>query len=77
MQYRARFIAANFLTKILGVSWQLGQEHFARLQIDYDWSINDGNWHWVASMAMYAPRYSLYTFDPKHESKLYDPDAQY
>ena len=51
--YRARLVAANFLVRLLGLNWQDGQNYFAKHQLDYDWTINDCNWHWVASMAMY------------------------
>jgi deoxyribodipyrimidine photolyase len=75
--YRARLIAANFLVRLLGLNWQDGQRYFACKQLDYDWTINDCNWHWVASMAMYAPRYSLHIYDPYEQSATYDPQGMY
>jgi deoxyribodipyrimidine photolyase len=75
--FRGRLVAANFLVRLLGLNWQDGQNYFAKHQLDYDWTINDCNWHWVASMAMYAPQYSLYIYEPHEQSATYDPHGIY
>ncbi len=55
MHPQVRLVCANFLVRLLGVNWTHGQDYLARAQIDYDWSINDCNWHWCTSLAMFAP----------------------
>jgi len=77
MHYRARLVCANFLTRLLGINWTLGQEWFAKKQIDYDWSVNDGNWHLVTSMAFFAANFTKMVYDPFEQGRLFDPHCAY
>ena len=64
LHFRGRLLLAQFLVHLLGVDWTLGQKHLAKHAIDYDMSINDSNWHWVACLAMFAPSWSSRDFSP-------------
>lgn len=72
-----RVVCANFLTRLLGINWTLGQEWFAKKQIDYDWSVNDGNWHLVTSMAFFAANFTKMVYDPFEQGRLFDPHCAY
>jgi deoxyribodipyrimidine photo-lyase len=71
---RARLVAAIYLTKHLKIHWRWGEQHFARLLVDYDFAQNFGNWCWVASVLPFSmapfrsldPEIQLKKFDPKH-----------
>ena len=49
MHNRARLITSNFLNRMLGMDWRLGEKYFATMLTDYDPSVNNGNWQWIAS----------------------------
>lgn len=49
MYNRARLITANFLNRMLGLDWRLGERYFAIKLTDYDPAVNNGNWQWVSS----------------------------
>ena len=49
MHNRVRMIVASFLTKDLHIDWRWGEQYFASKLIDYDPSVNIGNWQWSAS----------------------------
>ena len=49
MHNRARLITSNFLNRILGCDWRLGETIFAVSLTDYDPAVNNGNWQWIAS----------------------------
>lgn len=48
MPNRARLIAAAFLTRVGGVHWRVGADHFMDWLVDADVANNYGNWQWVA-----------------------------
>lgn len=73
---RARLIVASFLTKDLHIDWQWGEKYFATKLIDYDPSVNNGNWQWVAGTGCDAQPY-FRIFNPWLQSKKFDPDAGY
>ncbi|MGR3912081.1 MAG: deoxyribodipyrimidine photo-lyase [Candidatus Rhabdochlamydia sp.] len=76
MNNRARMIAASFLVKDLHLSWQWGEKYFAQHLIDYDPSVNNGNWQWVASTGCDRQPY-FRIFNPWLQQKKFDPDALY
>ena len=49
MHNRARLITSNFLNRMLGMDWRLGEKYFAQMLTDYDPAVNNGNWQWIAS----------------------------
>jgi deoxyribodipyrimidine photo-lyase len=76
MHNRGRLIVASFLVKILLVDWKKGEKYFATKLIDYDPSVNTGNWGWVAGSGADAQPY-FRIFNPWLQSAKYDPDAEY
>jgi deoxyribodipyrimidine photo-lyase len=77
MHNRARLITANFLNRILNIDWRKGEMYYATKLIDYDPSVNNGNWQWVASTGVDTSQYFQRVFSPINQSKKYDPDAEY
>ena len=76
MPNRMRLITASFLVKDLHINWQEGERYFARMLIDYDPSINNGNWQWIASTGADAQPY-FRIFNPWLQQKKFDPDCHY
>ncbi len=77
MHNRARLITANFLNRMLGMDWRLGEIYFARKLTDYDPSINNGNWQWVSSVGVDPKPYFQRLFNPILQSEKSDRDAEY
>lgn len=77
MHNRARLITSNFLNRLLGYHWTLGEKYFARQLVDYDPSVNNGNWQWIASTGVDPKPYFQRLFNPIIQSEKFDPDAEY
>jgi len=76
MHNRVRMIVASFLTKDLHINWRWGEQYFASKLIDYDPSVNVGNWQWAASTGCDAqPWFRI--FNPWLQQKKFDPDCIY
>jgi deoxyribodipyrimidine photo-lyase len=76
MHNRVRMIAGSFLVKDLHIDWHWGEKYFAQTLIDYDPSVNNGNWQWVASTGCDAQPY-FRIFNPWNQQKKFDPDCIY
>jgi len=76
MHNRGRLIVSNFLIKILLIDWKKGEKYFAIKLIDYDPSVNNGNWQWSASCGADSQPY-FRIFNPWAQSKRFDPDCTY
>lgn len=76
MHNRLRMIVASFLTKDLGVDWQLGERYFADNLNDFDLSANNGGWQWAASTGCDAQPY-FRIFNPVTQSERFDPDGAF
>lgn len=76
MHNRARLICGSFLTKDLHQPWWIGEKHFAQHLIDYDVSVNNGNWQWVGGTGTDPVPY-FRIFNPWLQAKKFDPDALY
>lgn len=76
MHNRVRMIVASFLTKDLHIDWQWGEKYFAQKLVDYDPSVNNGNWQWSASTGCDAQPY-FRIFNPWLQQKKFDPHAEY
>lgn len=76
MHNRTRMITASFLVKNLQIDWRRGEQFFARYLVDYDPSVNNGNWQWVASTGCDAQPY-FRIFNPWRQQAKFDPDAAY
>jgi deoxyribodipyrimidine photo-lyase len=77
MHNRARLITANFLNRILNMDWRIGEQYYATKLIDYDPSVNNGNWQWIASTGVDPKPYYQRLFNPWLQGKKFDKDAQY
>ncbi len=76
MHNRVRMIVASFLTKDLHIDWKWGERYFASKLVDYDPSVNVGNWQWAASTGCDSqPWFRI--FNPWIQQKKYDPSCNY
>ncbi|MEY4592407.1 MAG: deoxyribodipyrimidine photo-lyase [Pseudomonadota bacterium] len=76
MHNRLRMIAAAFLTKDLGISWQAGEAWFALHLNDFDLAANNGGWQWSASTGCDAqPWFRI--FNPVTQSEKFDPQGKF
>ncbi len=73
---RVRLVVASYLVKDLGIDWRMGEKYFARKLKDYDPSLNNGNWQWVAGTGA-DPRARYRKLNPWIQQKKYDPDCAY
>lgn len=72
---RGRQNVASFLTKNLGINWQMGAEWFESLLIDYDVCSNWGNWNYTAGIGNDGRGFRYFNI-PK-QSKDYDRKGDY
>tara|TARA_B100000242_G_scaffold293515_1_gene271915 strand:- start:117 stop:1526 length:1410 start_codon:yes stop_codon:yes gene_type:complete len=77
MHNRLRLITANFMNRILGYDWRLGEKYYAQQLVDYDPSVNNGNWQWIASTGVDPKPYFQRLFNPWLQSKKADNDCAY
>ena len=75
MSNRGRQNVGSFLTKNLGINWQMGAEWFESLLIDYDVCSNWGNWNYTAGVGNDARGFRYFNI-PK-QTKDYDPQGSY
>jgi len=76
MHNRVRMIVASFLTKDLHVDWRRGERYFAKNLVDYDPSVNNGNWQWCASTGCDAqPWFRI--FNPWIQQRKFDSECEY
>ncbi|MCW5197702.1 deoxyribodipyrimidine photolyase [Buchnera aphidicola (Chaitophorus viminalis)] len=71
MHNRLRMITSNFLVKNLLINWRYGEKYFMIRLIDFDYSLNNGNWTWIASIGTDSVPY-IRTFNPYLQSKKFD-----
>jgi deoxyribodipyrimidine photo-lyase len=76
MHNRVRMIVASFLVKELHISWRWGERYFAQHLVDYDPSLNNGNWQWAASTGCDAQPY-FRIFNPWLQQQKFDPQCDY
>jgi deoxyribodipyrimidine photo-lyase len=75
MSNRGRQNVASFLTKNLGINWQMGAEWFESLLIDYDVCSNWGNWNYSAGVGNDARGFRY--FNISKQSHDYDSKGEY
>ena len=76
MHNRVRMVVASFLTKDLHIDWKWGERYFASKLLDYDPSVNVGNWQWAASTGCDSqPWFRI--FNPWLQQKKFDPQCVY
>ncbi len=76
MHNRVRMIVASFLVKYLHIDWRWGEKYFAQKLIDYDPSINNGNWQWVAGCGCVSQPY-FRLFNPWTQAIKFDSKCKY
>ncbi|MGV8086745.1 MAG: cryptochrome/photolyase family protein [Candidatus Woesearchaeota archaeon] len=76
MHNRVRMVTASFLVKDLHIDWRLGEKYFAQKLIDYDPSVNNGNWQWAASTGCDAQPY-FRIFNPWMQQEKFDYECKY
>ncbi len=76
MHNRVRMITASFLCKHLLIDWKWGEAYFAEKLLDYDISLNNGNWQWVAGTGCDAAPY-FRVFNPASQTERFDPNWEY
>jgi deoxyribodipyrimidine photo-lyase len=76
MHNRLRMVTASFLTKHLGLNWQLGEAWFAEKLLDFELASNSGGWQWAASCGCDAqPWFRI--FNPVTQSEKFDAEGQF
>lgn len=75
MHNRARMAVASYLSKHLLVDWREGERFFAQHLLDYDPSVNNGNWQWSASVGLDS--IPMRMFNPYTQLEKYDKGAEY
>ena len=76
MHNRARLITSNFLIKLLLIDWRKGEQYYATQLVDYDPSVNNGNWQWGAGSGADSQPY-FRIFNPWLQSKKFDKECEY
>lgn len=62
IHHLARHMVACFLTRgDLWISWEEGAKVFEDLLLDYDWSLNAGNWMWLSASAFFYKYFRVYS----------------
>lgn len=77
MHNRGRLITANFLNRLLGIDWRVGEKYFATKLIDYDPIVNNGNWQWISSTGVDTKPFKQRIFNPYLQEKKYDKEKEY
>ena len=65
------------MNRLLGLDWRLGEQYFASKLTDYDPSVNNGNWQWIASVGTDPKPYFQRLFNPNLQSQKFDPECIY
>ncbi|CAK1604503.1 unnamed protein product [Parnassius mnemosyne] len=69
-------MVACFLTRgDLWISWEEGAKVFENYLLDYDWSLNAGNWMWLSASAFFYKYFRVYS--PVAFGKKTDKDGLY
>lgn len=76
MHNRARLITSGILIKILNCDWRLGEQYFAQKLVDYDPSVNNGNWQWSSGSGADSQPY-FRILSPWRQTETNDPECEY
>jgi len=76
MHNRARLITSGILIKILKCDWRLGEKYFAQSLVDYDPTVNNGNWQWSSGSGADSQPY-FRIMSPWKQAIDNDPDCEY
>ena len=76
MHNRVRMVTASFLIKNLLIDYKWGEAYFAEKLIDFEPSINNGNWQWVAGTGCDSAPY-FRVFNPVTQQQKFDKNFEY
>jgi len=76
MHNRARLITSGILIKILNCDWRIGEKYFAQMLVDYDPTVNNGNWQWSSGSGADSQPY-FRIMSPWKQAKDNDPECEY
>jgi len=76
MHNRTRLITSNFLVKHLFIDWRWGEQYYASKLIDYDPSVNNGNWQFSSSSGADSQPY-FRMMNPITQGEKHDPECIY
>ena len=76
MHNRTRLITSNFLVKHLFIDWRKGEQYYATKLIDYDPSVNNGNWQFSSSSGADSQPY-FRMMNPITQGEKHDPECIY
>ena len=73
---RLRMITGSYLLKDLIGDWKIGEKYFANMLIDYDASLNNAGWQWLAGTGTDAQP-DLRIFNPALQSEKFDKNCEF
>lgn len=76
MHNRVRMLVASFLTKNMGIHWQVGEQWFWETLVDADEASNPANWQWVAGCGADASPF-FRIFNPNTQARRFDVHGTY
>ena len=76
MHNRARLITSNFLVKHLFIDWREGEKYYASKLLDYDPSVNNGNWQFTSGSGADSQPY-FRMMNPILQQAKHDPECAY
>lgn len=76
MNNRARMISASFLTKQMMWHWKEGEKYFAQKLYDYDPTLNNLNWQFIAGSGNDSQQF-IRIFNPFNQQLKYDKQNVY
>jgi deoxyribodipyrimidine photo-lyase len=76
MHNRARLVTSNFLVKHLFIDWREGELYFASKLLDYDPSVNNGNWQFTSGSGADSQPY-FRMMNPWLQQARHDPNCSY
>lgn len=68
--------SALFFTKVLFMDYRLGEEHFAKTRLDYEFATNNALWQWSASTGAESVIYARIP-QPSRQSEVYDNTGEF
>ncbi len=68
--------SALFFTKVLFMDYRLGEDHFAKTRIDYEFATNNALWQWSASTGAESVIYARIP-QPSRQSEVFDATGEF
>jgi deoxyribodipyrimidine photo-lyase len=76
MHNRSRLITSYYLVKHYFIDWREGEKHYSKYLIDYDPSVNNGNWQFASGSGSDSQPY-FRMMNPWTQAEKHDPDCEY